>query len=146
MAPTTTVESQWSYDMTSTSNSSESAMPTDGSGPALAYIIVVLLFYSTAIVIAIVSYIRKERTDAEEERVYNTYYEYRKELCKHRHRYRVQRTISHLQRTDRAQASFDLTSFASSDDCKDDASTKSDQGAEEATNSLSEKTVGVILI
>ena len=108
-------------DVTNTTNLTSDGGVTTGSGQALVYIIVVLLFYSVAIIIAIVSYIRKEKTDADEEKVFNSYYEYKKELCKHRHRYRVQRTINHLERTGHSTGSINLSAESlTSDDEKSD--------------------------
>ena len=77
---------------------------------ALMYIIVTLLFYSIGIVIAIVSYINKERRDAEEERAYETYFAFKNESCNRKKFYRVQKAISHLKTLDRSDS---ISSYSS---------------------------------
>ena len=78
---------------------------------AFVYIIVVLLFYSIGIVIAIVSYISKERRDAEEERAYETYFAFKNESGNRKKYYRVQKVISHLKSIDRVDSISSFSSF-----------------------------------
>ena len=80
-----------------TTDSSVAPTPAyDNNEHAFVYIIVVLMFYSIGIIIAIVSYINKEKQDAEEEKAYERYYQFKNESGNHKRFYRVQRTIKHL--------------------------------------------------
>lgn len=70
---------------------------------ALLYIIVVLLFYSTGIVIAIVNYLKREKKEIEEEKAYEDYAVFRSDPDKMARYFRVQRMISYLQKVEQAR-------------------------------------------
>jgi len=54
-------------------NETESDGLDDRDRHALLYIVVVLLFYSTGIVVAIVTYLKREKAEIEEEKAYEDY-------------------------------------------------------------------------
>ena len=67
---------------------------------AVIYIVVVLLFYSMGIIIAIISYLKKERQEMVEEKAYEDYMNFRADPDKWRRYFRVQRMVSHLNRVE----------------------------------------------
>ena len=106
-----------------TTDSSVAPTPAyDNNEHAFVYIIVVLMFYSIGIIIAIVSYINKEKQDAEEEKAYERYYQFKNESGNHKRFYRVQRTIKHLSaiaptKSDCSSASSETSSSSRSINC-----------------------------
>lgn len=92
-------------------NGSTNGSSVDQSGPefssrdkhALLYIIVVLLFYSTGIVIAIVNYLKREKKEIEEEKAYEDYALFRSDPDKMARYFRVQRMISYLNKVEQAR-------------------------------------------
>ena len=83
------------------SNSSEVTVTTrihDKDRHALLYIVVVLLFYSTGIVIGIIKYLKREKEEIEEEKSYEDYRNFRNDPDKWVRYFGVQRMISHLNR------------------------------------------------
>lgn len=71
---------------------------------ALLYIVVVLLFYSTGIVVAIVTYLKRERAEIEEEKAYDDYASFRNDPDRWARYFRVQRMIAQLDRVEREAA------------------------------------------
>lgn len=98
-------------DQFSMHNGSTNGSSVDQSGPefssrdkhALLYIIVVLLFYSTGIVIAIVNYLKREKKEIEEEKAYEDYAVFRSDPDKMARYFRVQRMISYLNKVEEAR-------------------------------------------
>ena len=60
------------------------------------YIVVVLIVYSLGVTVGIISYIKREKSDAEEEKVFTEYMKVRNQTDKIRRYYRVQRIISRM--------------------------------------------------
>lgn len=71
---------------------------------ALLYIVVVLLFYSTGIVVAIVTYLKREKAEIEEEKAYDDYASFRSDPDRWARYFRVQRMIAQLDRVEREAA------------------------------------------
>ena len=63
---------------------------------AFLYIVVVLIVYSFGVTVAIISYLKREKSEAEEERLYTEYMKVRHKAEKIKRYYRVQRVISRL--------------------------------------------------
>lgn len=63
---------------------------------ALLYIVVVLLFYSLGIIIGIITYLKREKREIEEDRRYEDYMNFRNDPDKLTRYFSVQRMVSHL--------------------------------------------------
>ncbi len=70
---------------------------------ALLYIVVVLLFYSTGIIIGIIMYLKREKEEIVEDKVYDDYITFRSDPDKWARYFRVQRMISHLNHVEELQ-------------------------------------------
>ena len=67
---------------------------------ALLYIVVVLLFYSTGIVIGIITYLKREKKEIEEEKAFDDYANFRSDPDKWVRYFRVQKMISYLNKVE----------------------------------------------
>ena len=63
---------------------------------ALLYIVVVLLFYSTAIIIGIIKYLQQEKAEVEEEKMYEAYVNLKNDTYMFSRYYRMQQIIKRL--------------------------------------------------
>lgn len=63
---------------------------------AVWYIVVVLLFYSLGIIIAIVTYLKRERAEIEEQKSYEDYFNFKLDPGRHSRYYRVQQVAMQL--------------------------------------------------
>ncbi|ELU13285.1 hypothetical protein CAPTEDRAFT_217913 [Capitella teleta] len=63
---------------------------------ALLYIVVTLLFYSLGIIIGIITYLKREKREIEEERRYEEYINFRNDPDKNSRYFSVQRMVNHL--------------------------------------------------
>jgi hypothetical protein len=63
---------------------------------ALLYIVVVLLFYSLGIVIGIITYLKREKREIEEEKLYESYMNFRNDPDKLSRLFGVQRMVLHI--------------------------------------------------
>ncbi|ELU17617.1 hypothetical protein CAPTEDRAFT_207931 [Capitella teleta] len=70
---------------------------------AILYIVVVLLFYSIGIIIGIITYLKREKAEIEEDKTYEDYMNFRSDPDKWARYFRVQRMIFHLNRVEREQ-------------------------------------------
>lgn len=64
---------------------------------AVLYIVVVLLFYSVGIIIAIIHYLKREKEEIEEEKAYENYVQFRSDPYKWSRYYRMQQVLDRLQ-------------------------------------------------
>ena len=70
---------------------------------AILYIVVVLLFYSIGIVIAIIMYLKRERNEAEEEKAFDDYMNFRQDPEMLMRYHRVQSIVGQLQEVEQRQ-------------------------------------------
>ncbi|KAK7100881.1 hypothetical protein V1264_023748 [Littorina saxatilis] len=71
---------------------------------ALLYIVVTLLFYSTGIIIGIIIYLKRERADMEEEKVFDMYLAMKRDPFNVYRKERVKQMARHLHKVERATA------------------------------------------
>lgn len=89
-------QSEVTSNVTVTMAAVDAAVATSGGGDrhALLYIVVVLAFYAIGIVAALTMYLKQERADMDEEKVYDDYAAIHRDPWKWARYYRMQQVIS----------------------------------------------------
>lgn len=85
------------HGVNSSNSSSAAAEPEKSEIHALLYIVVTLLFYSLGIVVGIISYLKREKREIEEDRMYDSYIASRQDPVWSPKYEKVQQVISRLQ-------------------------------------------------
>ncbi|KAK3611969.1 hypothetical protein CHS0354_011626 [Potamilus streckersoni] len=80
-----------------TSNSTTNSQQSDSDIHAVFYIVVTLVFYSIGIVIGIITYLKREKREIEEDKMYDEYISFRKGYGSPTRSLKVQQVIARLQ-------------------------------------------------
>lgn len=75
---------------------------------AIVYIVVVLLFYSIGITIGIITYLKQEKEEIEEDKTYEDYMTFRSDPDKWSRYFSVQRMVTHLNRVEQERGQRNL--------------------------------------